>query len=346
MHRVPAHTPIWLVLAGLATACAQTPKPCTGPGCLWDWDDAGGGQSLHTADTGADTADVASGQAQDVQPYSPDSSLGSAATTARCQRWLADRADLDEGTWTGATALCDAGGLTAPALANTLKLVNLARFLADVPAVGHDSALDQQAQACSMLMAANGDLSHDPPSTWKCWNAEADDAAKHSNLSTAPAVQSVGNYLIDAGNDTTLGHRRWILSNSLGPIGIGGTTSASCLWVIGGTGKGAKTWTAWPAPGVFPLQAFTSGWGPSLDVTGWSIQSDALNLDKATVHVTVAGVEKPVTTRVLKAGYGSAHAIAFTPKGWQAQAATTYHVAVTGAGKDFTYDVQVTNCGK
>lgn len=348
MHRVCSHTPIWLLLAGLTTACAQTPKPCTGPGCVWDWDDAGGGQTLDVAEVAAnqDNTDAAPSDAKDIGVQPADSTVVPAVVAGRCKRWLDDRADLGEGAWTGATATCEAGDLSDPALANTLKQVNLARFLADLPAVQHDPSLDQHAQACSVLMAANGDLSHEPPATWKCWNAEADDAAKHCNLSTARAVQSVGSYLIDSGNDTTLGHRRWILSNSLGPIGIGGTSSASCLWVIGGSGNAGKTWTAWPAPGVFPLQAFTSGWGPSLDVTGWSIQSDALNLDNATVQVTAAGVAMAVKTRVLAPYYGSLKAIAFTPQGWQAQAGTTYHVAVTGAGQDFAYDVQVADCAK
>ena len=47
--------------------------------------------------------------------------------------------------------------------------------------------------------------------------------------------------MVDSGNATTIGHRRWILSNSLGPIGIGGTDRASCMWTLSGTGRAGKT---------------------------------------------------------------------------------------------------------
>jgi uncharacterized protein YkwD len=299
----------------------------------------------HDAVQGDTSAAKDAAVAKDVAK-TPDSIATSDAKSQRCARWQADRADRAEGTWTGATATCDAGSIPDSAVANTLKAVNLARFLADLPAVDHDPTLDAHAQACSLLMAANQGLSHAPPPTWACYTAEAADAAQHSNLSSEPAVVSVEDYLIDSGNDDTLGHRRWILANSLGPIGIGGTDGPSCLWVIGGTGKAGKAWTAWPAPGAFPLAAMRDGWNETLDQTGWSIQSDALNLDKAVIHVTSDGNALAVTTRVLKPYYGSEHAIAFTPQGWQSQPGKTYHVEVSGISQGFSYDVQVVDCAK
>lgn len=339
----------------LLSACASRKlQPCTAVVCTTS--------QLHLFDatshdaTGSDTASSDAGKAQDAKAVTPgvgaDSSVGQTtgttgdSMTQRCARWTADRADLSEGGWTGAKATCEAGTLPAPTIENVLRMVNLARFLADLPAVTHAPDLDAHAQACSLLMAANGQLSHTPPPTWNCYTAEAANAAQHCNISTAPAVVSVQDYLIDSGNDDTLGHRRWILSNSLGPIGIGGTSTASCLWVIGGSGTAKRPWTAWPPPGAFPLAAMRDAWGSTLDQTGWSIQSDTLDLANAAVTVTSGGATLPVQARALKPYYGSQQAIAFTPEGWQAQAGTTYHVAVTGVSKPFAYDVQVVDCGK
>ena len=74
-------------------------------------------------------------------------------------------------------------------------------------------------------------------------------------------MASVAGYMIDSGNETTFGHRRIILSNRLGPIGLGSTGQggASCMQNIGGTGNAGKTWVAWPPPGPFPMQAYGSG---------------------------------------------------------------------------------------
>src|SRR6185436_1586987 len=94
-------------------------------------------------------------------------------------------------------------------------------------------------------------------------------AAASSNISTSPAVQSVDLYMIDTGNITSLGHRRWILSNTLGPVGIGSTNAASCLWVLDGRGHARAEWTAWPPAGVVPWEALHLSRSESVDSTGW-----------------------------------------------------------------------------
>ena len=149
--------------------------------------------------------------------------------------------------------------------------------------------------------------------------------------------------MIDPGNATTIGHRRWILSNSLGPIGIGGTDKASCMWTLSGTGKAGKAWTAWPAPGQIPLQAVSPG-GTTVDMTGWSVQSDGINLVNAQVTVTVDGAAQPVTVTQLDANYGSKYAIRFNPTGWTTQAGKTYSVAISNIPTAINYDVQIVDC--
>jgi hypothetical protein len=272
---------------------------------------------------------------------SPGAGGGSAEV---CARWKGDRANLGEGTWSGAVATCTVGDMTAEARDNALRLVNLYRWLAALPPVTLDPVRNQKDQACALMMRANNMLSHEPPTTWTCYDADGAEAAGNSNISSGPAVSSVDLYMIDPGNDTTIGHRRWLLSNSLGPIGVGGTDKSSCLWTLGGTGKAGKAWLAWPAPGTIPLQAIAGARGQTVDATGWTVQSDSINLASAQVTVTVDGAPQPVTVTQLGGGYGSKYAFRFNPMGWTTAAGKTYNVAVTGVSTAISYAVEVVDC--
>jgi hypothetical protein len=260
-----------------------------------------------------------------------------------CARWNGDRTNLSEGTWSGSVEGCMPGDISADGRANALRLYNLYRWLADLPAVTTEASRDRQAQACALMMRANGMLSHMPPNTWTCWTQEGADGASSSNISSGPGVSSADGYMIDPGNPTTIGHRRWILSNSLGPIGIGSTaTGASCMQNLRGTGRAGKPWMAWPSPGIIPLQAIVARRG-SLDSTGWTVQSDNINLAAATVTVTSGGMARPVVVTQLMGGYGSRYAIRFNPQGWTT-AVGTYSVSVSGVTPAISYEVNVVDC--
>ena len=107
-------------------------------------------------------------------------------------------------------------------------------------------------------------------------------------------------------------------------------------------GRAGKTWTAWPAPGQIPLQALRTG--GNVDSTGWSVQSDSINLAGAQVTVTVDGTAQPVTVTQLDANYGSRYAIRFNPMGWTTQAGKTYTVAIANIPTAITYTVEILNC--
>jgi hypothetical protein len=250
---------------------------------------------------------------------------------------------MSEGTWSGSVASCSAGDVSAAGRANALKLVNLYRYIVGLPAVTNSASMDQQAQACALMMHANGALSHTPPTSWKCYTSVGAGSAGKSNIATTPGVKAVDLYMADPGNSTTIGHRRWILSNSLGPIGLGTTSSYSCMQVIGGSGKAGKQWVAFPPGGEVPFQMFKASYA-SLDSTGWTIQSDSINLSAAQVTVTDGGVSKPVTVTQLKGGYGSSYAIRFNPQGWSTEAGHTYKVSVSGTSQPIAYDVKVVSC--
>ncbi len=260
-----------------------------------------------------------------------------------CDQWKAARADLSEGTWSGALDGCNAGDTSAEGRANALALVNLYRAMVGLPPATLDAERNAAAQECALMMHANGQLSHTPPQSWKCFSDKGAGAAGKSNIATTPGVQAVDLYMIDPGNETTIGHRRWILSNSLGAIGLGSTNGYSCMWVIGGGNDAGKKFVAWPPAGQVPIDAWNVSF-VSLDATGWTIQSDSIGFGGAKVTVKDDGKMLPVETVVLGAGYGSTSALRFNPVGWKAQAGHNYEVTVTGATEPLSYVVEVVAC--
>ena len=307
--------------------------------------------------TGLETGEPATASMGDASTGDASTGPGSASTgesgepppdaaAQLCERWKSDRAELGEGSWSGAVAGCDAGTLSEDGRANALRLVNLYRYIADLPPVTEDPVRTGKAQECALMMHANGQLSHTPPMNWKCWTADGSSAAGQSNISSTPGVLGVDLYMVDPGNDTTIGHRRWILSNYLGPIGLGSTAKNSCMLVIGGAGNAGKPWLAWPPPGLVPYQALhvpTIGWA-HVDQTGWTVQSDSVDLSGATVSVSVDGVDKPVAVNVLGKNYGSAHAVRFVPQGWTVAPGETYDVELGGVAQPIAYSVEIVDC--
>jgi len=304
----------------------------------------GGGAS----DDAAVAADAPPGSADaawaDAGPASC-SDTGGDRLTQVCRRWVCDTMSLSEGTWSGSTATCTPGDISAEGRANALKLVNLYRFLAELPAVATDPGYDQSAQACALMIDANSALNHDPPTSWACYSSEGAAGAMSSNEASTPGVTAVGLYVVDPGNPTTIGHRRWILSNSLGPIGLGSTNGWSCMKVIGGSGAAGRPWTAWPPPGPFPVGAMVDAFGQSVDSTGWSVQSDSIDLDSATVQVVRDGTDTlTVNVTHLLPNYGATWALSFIPQGWTMQAGHSYAVTVTGGGSPIGYTVNAYSC--
>jgi cysteine-rich secretory family protein len=311
-----------------------------------DHDDGGGGSGASAGGpgSGGDGGTGAFGGSGGSGPGPGGGGSGTGAGDSVCARWNADRAGLAEGNWTGSVSGCNAGDVLAPGRENALKLVNLYRFLGNLPQVVNDGgSMDSNAQACALMMTANGQLSHTPPMSWTCYTSAGATGAGTSNIASTAGVTAVDLYMADPGNPQTMGHRRWLMSNSLGPIGLGSTSSYSCLTVIGGSGNAGAPFMAFPTPGYFPYEALHASF-QSVDETGWTIQSDAIDLSSAQVTVTDGANTLPVQVVQLLGGYGSAQAINFLPQGWQGQAGHTYHVSVSGASQPIEYDVMIVGC--
>lgn len=291
------------------------------PGGDGDPTDGGDGDSAGTDDSGTETDPRA----------------------AVCARWEAAREDTREASWSGNVSSCDAGDLDDEGRGRALTVLNAYRFLAGQPEVEDDPAKNAASQECALMMHANGTLDHYPSSSWNCYSSSGASAAGSSNIASGPAVMAMDMYMQDWGNDTTIGHRRWILSNQLGPVGIGSTTSYSCLHVIYGSGSSSRSWVAWPPEGYFPYEALTAG-GSSIDQNGWTVQSDSIDVSRADVSLSEDGVEKEVLTSSLLSGYGSTYAIKITPRGWQSRKGSVYRVTLGGLSQPIDYEVEMVDC--
>jgi hypothetical protein len=302
-----------------------------------------GGTTGATGSTAGSSSDQVTSEAEHSQGPSGSSNDSTDAATPPnsdrasevCRRWNEDRADMSEGTWSGSIDECDAGDIGEPGRANALKLVNLYRFLAEMPEVEMDPERNQRAQECALMQSANG-LSHEPPTSWKCYTTVGADASGVSSISGGPGVMSIDLYMTDGEfNADTMGHRRWVFANSLGPVGFGSATS-SCFYQADGTGDARKPFVAWPPPGPVPRQALET---TDVDNAGWTIQSDSVDLDDATVAVEEGGESLPVTQATLPGGYGSRYALRIVPSDWTLQAGHSYHVTVSGTEIDYSIDV-------
>jgi uncharacterized protein YkwD len=259
-----------------------------------------------------------------------------------CDAWRAGHIENARPAWSG-EGECGPGTMPPEAIDDTLRRINLFRWLAGLPPVV-DRPEDHAAQMeCAAMMSANGALSHSPPESWSCYTSAGAGAAGRSNIALgygSPGA-AIDGYMLDR-NTPSLGHRRWILNPPLGRVGIGFASPSrpgQCLSVFDGSGEGGdRTWTAYPNPGPAPSFLAQGEW--SFQAHGVSLRSST----SATVVRVSDGVSLPVTTRQTGGG-GPPPTLVIVPEGWMGEAGESYRVTITDlASGDLTYEVQLVGC--
>jgi uncharacterized protein YkwD len=244
---------------------------------------------------------------------------------------------------------CDAGTLSAGGHADTLKRINLFRWLSGLGPTTVNTALDTQQQQCANMESwwdfTSPASPHSPPTTAKCYTAAAATGAGSSNLAwgMGPAA-SIDQFVQDNGNASTMGHRRWIVNPPLSGVGLGyweggGTYGrAMCMSVFGTAGTGPNPpFVAVPNQGYVPVQV--AAWT-------WTFSSAKGGTANAMIAMTRVGdsTSMPVTRMTLQQGFGQP-AISWKPMGWTPAAGETYRVTVSGlTGGDVTYLVKPVTC--
>jgi hypothetical protein len=266
-----------------------------------------------------------------------------------CDHWKAGHVVTEPKPLITSGAACDAGALAQAAIVDTLTRINMFRWLDGLGPTSDSAAFDADAQKCANLESWwpwTSGSPHAPPASSKCYTAEGAATAGQSNIawgSNNPA-QAIDQFMQDNGNDTTMGHRRWILNPPLGPIGIGYWEgggmygNAECLRVFGTSGGGPKPpWVAVPTAGFAPLT--TAQWT-------WTFHGSIAGIANATASVLRVddNMALPVTMKKLSQGYAQ-DTTSWIPNGWKAEAGKTYRVTVAGlSGGDVVYDVKPVVC--
>ncbi len=194
--------------------------------------------------------------------------------------------------WNGDVATGDAGSLGLDYLAAIAARVNAYRWMAGLPGgVTFDPTENDADQLAALMMAANHQLSHDPPPTWIDYSTDGALAAGVSNLAYGiSGTGAIDAYMVDSGdNNTLVGHRRWILyppTRTMGTGDIPSQTNALDVIQPQDPPSPAMDAVAWPPAGFVPA--------PLVPVR-WSLQAPyGSDFTKATVAVTENGVPERV----------------------------------------------------
>ncbi|MGC3991341.1 MAG: CAP domain-containing protein [Chthoniobacteraceae bacterium] len=237
--------------------------------------------------------------------------------------------------------------------------INWFRSMAGVPAViGLDNNYSAEDQKAALMMAANNQLSHTPPSSWILYSSAGAEAAGKSNLALGRVGPSaITAYMIDYGNNGAAGHRRWIVYPQTQNMGTGDIprvssfAPANATWVVDenyGTTRPATRdgYVAWPPPGYVPYEVV---------FPRWSFTYPDADFSKATVTMTHNGNAVPVALETVEEGYGENTLVwawngidpstTTTPMDKPAND-TTYHVEIDGVKigsgtQSFSYAVTV-----
>ena len=191
-------------------------------------------------------------------------------------------------SWTGDVANCQAGTTSSDYKNSVNARINYYRAMAGVPAaISFDASFSQKAQAAALMMSANNDLDHTPPTSWNCFTADGSEAAGSSNLSLGnDGWDAVSGQMRDNGsNNTIVGHRRWILHPQTEQMGTGDIPdngsfrNTNSLWVFDGRTFSTRPSTrddfvAWPTKGYNPYPIVPIRWSfayPNADFSSASV---------------------------------------------------------------------------
>ncbi len=256
--------------------------------------------------------------------------------------------------WNGNVGSCNPG-TTAQAYKNEVaQQVNWFRAMAGVPAgITFDPGNSAKDQDMALMISANNQLSHAPPTSWTCYTADGATAAGQSNIcygyDLLAAPGCIMGYMSDTGSgNTEVGHRRWILYPQSQVLGTGDVPatgvdpSGQALWawdsnVFGPRPATRDPYVAWPPRGYVPYQMVYGR---------WSFAYPSADFSQAHVSMTVNGPAVSLTIDPVANGYGE-NTIVWEPVatflGGQPDATVTISITnVQGSGIPTSFNYQVT----
>lgn len=195
--------------------------------------------------------------------------------------------DIDGIDWNGSVEECNPGTLSQDILNKALKRINYFRRMCGLGEVVLDEELTKWAQAATLMMTANGKLSHNPEENWSCYSSDGAKGANRSCLGLSDWTYFKHNafvtgFIRDFGaSNYYVGHRKWILHSQLSKVGYGATPGAESVLTVDGVdwqNKSDAEYIAYPWKGyvpydlIFPKWSFTIPVQHEVDFTNTSIQ--------------------------------------------------------------------------
>ena len=261
--------------------------------------------------------------------------------------------------WTGSQSACNPGATSTAFKEAVAHRINFFRAMAGVPGIiTMVDASNLKAQAAALMMSANNNLNHSPPSSWKCYTALGAAGAGSSNLALGVyGWNAITLYMQDPGSGNTAGgHRRWVLYPPTKQMGTGdvpgsGSYSSSNSLVVFGNPLTSPApaprdgFVAWPPAGFVPHPLVFARWSFSIAGADFSAAAVSMSSKGSAISVTLSPVAN---------GYGD-NTLVWIPLGLGDSAAwptitadTTYtvtvsNVKISGTPHSYTYAVTVFN---
>lgn len=245
--------------------------------------------------------------------------------------------------WTGSTASCTAGLCSSAMNTAVIKRINYFRRMVGLnDECTLDASLYSQEQETALMMTANNQLNHYPPTTWTCYTSLGALGASSSNIALGFAgTASITGFINDFGTGNEMvGHRRWILHSRKQSFSYGATNNSMALYVASNdTNSVIPDYIAYPPKGYVPAP---------LVFARWSFGIPGANFASANVSMTgPGGVVVPVNVISNNAnGYGD-NTIVWEPTGVNLSSTSdlTYNVIITNVGSaplsTYNYDVVI-----
>ena len=252
-------------------------------------------------------------------------------------------------------AACQPGQLKPEVGARVLATLNDIRARHGLPPVTYASAEEAAEMQSSLMMAANGQLSHTPPTSWLCYTSLGATAAGQSNiylgygggLRYSQDADIMIGWLTDVDNliANNIGHRRWLLYPFLstvaygrvaGPYTTNARADAASIKVINTTQN-----TAGPLPDfvAYPYQDY-----PTRYYADGALLSFGVIADKSRNFGTNAQVSYANATITVQQRGGAALAVSNVEsdnEGYGLPNSLQWNVA--GLAPNITYDVTIGN---
>ncbi|MDW3221237.1 MAG: S-layer homology domain-containing protein [Acidimicrobiales bacterium] len=181
--------------------------------------------------------------------------------------------------YSGDVDTCTPGTTSQAYRDSIVQRVNWYRRMAGLDTVTERASYSTATQQTSMMMSAEGSLSHSPGSGWACHTSTGATTAGMSNLALGVnGLGAIDAYIRDPGsNNHAVGHRRTVLYPQLREIGSGdvetenGHWAANTLHVFDDNLWGARPevreardFVAWPPAGYVPAETTWGRWSFSL----------------------------------------------------------------------------------